>query len=693
MEEEKLEEINKANEIVEIDENEEISNTQYDLEKVESKKEKRDKKPSKWSLLDKKTKIIIIISVILVILIVLGIVLYFTLFKKENKENEDNEPVVVIEKDNYRYEDGKLVFIDENKNELGTYTCENKSEKLCYIAYFSNEDDFDTEKKVYESGLAINNKTDILENNYVFVYDNMTKEDGDIILYDMKKEKTIDTYNLVKEVKDNYVIVKKNNKYSLLHVMDDEVKEAFKDSYEYMGYIENTDNIVVSSNNNYSLIDFEGKKVSESVPGAIKTFDSNNISVKVGSNIYLYDYEGKQVIGDGFDYIRFVDTYVIALDGKKLYVFDKDGSSMIGEAIKITSNNYNTKLIFNDNLRQTGKEEAFNVTINDNTMKIGFDDEVVKVNLNEGKFNKNMEYINYFAGKLYIYSDSEKTNLIGTYACNYANSVSDGDEVLTNCFIAKESNIFKSGEKLDNGYIPIYNKRYIFIADTKTPNTNDSIVLYDLKDKKKLATYKEVDLGYHDITNEINFVDTAGTLVVAKNTSDSYGMVNITTSKVSGVIPFKYGDDDKVLNTSFKLVDKYYLFKRSDDTYHLYDSKGVELTEKGTTKYEIMEYKDGYFKVLNNDKYLIYDNTGKIISDEFSNIIMESKFYITIDKDNVVGVYKYDSKIDLTSTLEEVIKLDSSDYNKNLTYTIKDDTLKITYVHDGATISHDINIG
>ena len=367
MEEEILEEIKKANEIVEIDENEEISNTQYDLEKVSNKK---DKKPSKWSKLDKKTKITIIVSVILVILIVVCIVLYFTVFKNNDKENKYTEPMIVIEKDNYRYEDGKLVFIDENKNELGTYTCENKSEKLCYVANYSDEDDFDTEKKVYENGLAIDNRTDILENNYVFVYDNITKEDGNVILYDINKKKTIDTYNLVKEVKDNYVIVKKDNKYSLLHVMEDSVKEAFKDTYEYMGYIENTDNIVVSSNNNYSLIDFDGKDVSENVPGAIKTFDSNNISVKVGSNIYIYDYEGKQVIDDSFDYVRFVDTYVIALDGKKLYVFDKDGSSMTGDAIKITSNDYNTKLIFNEKLRQTGKEEAFNVTINDNTMKI-----------------------------------------------------------------------------------------------------------------------------------------------------------------------------------------------------------------------------------------------------------------------------------------------------------------------------------
>ncbi len=686
-----------VNEIIEIDENEEISNTQYDLKEVKKDNLKKEKRPckwkEKWNNLDKKKKIIIIVSISLIILIILGIVLYFTLFKKDNNSNKKSEPMIVIEKDNYRYEDGKLIFLDKDNNELGTYTCENKSDSLCYVANYSNEDDFDTSKRVYENGLAIDNRTDIFENNYVFVYDNMKKEDGYVILYDISKEEKIGTYSLVKEVKDNQVIVKKDNKYGLIKVSKSDVDDVIKASYEYMGYIDGTDALVVSNNGNYLLIDFENESISKSVPGAIKAFDSESISVKVGSNVYVYDYEGKLKIDGEYDYVRFVNTYVIAASSKKLYVFDKEGSPMNIDGIKISSNEYNTKLIFNDNLRQTGKEEAFSVTVSDNTMKIEYDDEVTKLNLNEGIFNKELEYISYFAGKLYFYSDSEKTSLIGSYACTYANSIADGDEVLSNCFIAKESNILKSGESVVNGYIPIYNKRYVFIADTKTPNTNDNIVLYDLKDKKKLATYKAVDTNYHDITNDINFYDTAGTLVIAKNTSDSYGVINITNSKVSGLISFKYGDDDKITNTSFKVIDNYYMFKRSDGTYHLYDTKGNEVTEKITTKYEIVEYKNNYLMVKNSDKYLIYDKTGKIVSGEFYNIIMESKYYITIGKDNTVGVYKYDSKVDLTSNLEKVIKLESSDYKKELSYKESGNILTLTFTCNGETLSYEINIG
>ena len=695
MEEEILEEINNnANEIIEIDENDEISNTQYDMEQVNIPNGKKEKKPSKSG---NKKKIIIIISVVFILLVIAFLFIYFLILRKDSTPDKPKDPVVVIEKDNYRYEDGKLIFIDKDKNELGSYICENKSENLCYVANFSNEDDFDSFKRVYESGLPINNRTDILLDNYVFVYDNMKRENGNIALYDINKEKVLDTYNLVKEVKDNKVIYKKDSKYGLIEVNDNEVKDVIQNSYDYMGYIEDTNALVVSNNSNYYLIGFDGIELTKSVPGAIKTFDDNKLSVKVGSSYYVYGYDGKMIVDKAYDYIRFVDNYSIAADGKKLYVYDKDGSPMNMDGVRISSNSYNTKLIFNDNLRQVGKEEAFNVSVTDKTMRIEYGEEAARINLNEGAFNKTLEYVSYFEGKLYFYSDSEKTELLGSYACDYANGVSEGDEALGNCFIAKESNIFKSGDKIDNGFLPIFNKRYVFIADTKTPNTNDNIILWNLKDKKKLATYKSVDAGFHDITNVIDFVDTAGTLVIAKSSEDdAYGVINITQSSIKGFIPFrKKDDDDKVIakNVSFKVLDNYYLFKQDDDTYHLYDKNGKELTKNITTKYEIVKYKDGYLMVKNNDKYLIYDKDGKIISNEYKNIIMENKFYITIDSDNIVGVFKYDSKDDLTSSLEEKIRIDGMDISKELTYSLKNDLLNITYTNDGNTTSVDINVG
>ena len=296
MEEEILKEINESeenkptNEIIEIDENEEITNTQYDLNTIkESSKQTKQKKPSKWSSLSKKAKIIIIVSIVLVVLIIALVLIYFLVLKKDDNKDNYKEPTVVIEKDNYKYEDGKLIFIDSNKNELGSYECTNKNENLCYVAYFSNEDNFDENKKVYESGLPVNIRTDILKNQYVFIYDDETKEKGDVILYDFKTNKKVETYSLVKEVKDNYVIVKKNNNYKLLN-FDPSPEEAFKDTYEYMGYIEDTKNLVVATNGNYKIIDFSGENVSKTVPGKIMSYDDNNISVKVNNDYYVYNY-------------------------------------------------------------------------------------------------------------------------------------------------------------------------------------------------------------------------------------------------------------------------------------------------------------------------------------------------------------------------------------------------------------------
>ena len=447
MEEEILKEIEEkennkpANEIVEIDENEEITNTQYDMEKVTPKKdEKKSKKPSKWSALSKKTKIIIIVSIILVLIIAI-VLIYFLVLKKDNNKNENNDPVVVIEKDNYKYEDGKLIFIDKDKKEIGSYECINKNENLCFVAYFSNEDNFDVNKKVYESGLPINIRTDIIKDKYVFIYDDETKEKGNVILYDMSSNKTLEEYSLVKEVKDNYVIVKKDNDYKLIS-LDNSLEDAIKTTYDYMGYIEDTNYLVVASNGNYKLIDFEDKEVSKTVPGNIMSFDDKNISVKVGNEYYVYDYSGKVVVNDKYDYIRFANNYIIAAVGKKLFVYDVNGNRMNIEGIRITSDSYNTKLIFNDNLRQVGKEEAFNVVVSSNIMRIEYGEDYTKINLSDGIVSKNIPYISYFAGKLYFYSDEEKTDLIGSYKCEYANDTDESTKELQNCFIAKESNIF-----------------------------------------------------------------------------------------------------------------------------------------------------------------------------------------------------------------------------------------------------------
>lgn len=698
----KNEEENKdKNEIVEIDENEEITNTQYDMPEVtdtedgkkKKKKEKKVKGPSKWSQLTKKQKIIIIMFGVIILLIIVGVLLWFLVFKKDDKEEnkKPEEPVVIVEKDNYRYEDGWLVFLGENDEELGQYECSNKDEELCYVAYYSNEDEFDVSKNVYENGIPVDFRSDIILDNYVFVYDNTVVEDGNVKLYNIESEEVMDEYELVKEVSEDKVIVKNlESNYGTLVFSTDGVDNLIDFDYDYLGYIQDSDAIVGANNKNYILIDLEGKEVSKNIPGEIKNFNGSNISVKIDGDYYIYNYQGVRQSEEEYDYIRFVDAYIIAVDNKRLFVFDNEVDPMTMEGIRINSNKYNTELIFNDELVQIGKEEAFDAYVNGNTLRLEWDEEYYDVNLNEGKFNKTQEYYSYFQGKLYFYKDAEKTEVLGSYACNYANDVTDTTTDLTNCFIAKESNIFKEEDNPNLGYLPIYNERFVFIADTSRPGANDNIILYDLKNNKKLATYKEVDAKYYNNENKINFVETAGTVVLAKNTSDSYGLVNIESSSVTGIIAFK--DSDGNTNTKASGLNGNILMQRSDETYHLYDTKGKEITENITTKNEIVDYKGDYILVKSSDNYLIYDLDGSIVSSEYKYIAMEEKYYITVDSSNKVGIYSFAAgNVDLAKDLGIVI--DGKDYAKELKHGLNGNVLVLTYTHNGSNQVVEVNLG
>lgn len=699
----KNEENKDKNEIVEVDENEEITNTQYDMPEVtdpddgkkKKKKEKKAKGPSKWSKLSKKQKIIIIVSIVLVIIIIVVVLLWIFVFNKKDTETKrPEEPIVIIEKDNYRYEDGWLIFLDSEDNELGEYECANKDEELCYVAYYSNEDDFDVNKQVYENGVPIDFRSDILLDNYVFIYDNTTREDGNVKLYDIESKETMDEYGLVKEVNESSVIVKDDSdNYGVLTFSDSGVENLIDFDYDYLGYIIDTDAIVGANNNNYVLIGLDGEDVSKNIPGEIKNFDGTNISVDIDGEYFIYNYQGVRQSEESYDYIRFVDTYIIAADNKKLYVFDSEVDPMTLDGIRISSSDYNTKLIFNDDLVQTGKEVAFDAYVNGNTLRIDYgEEEYVNVNLNEGKFSKTQEYYSYMQGKLYFYSDAEKTELLGSYACNYANEVTDTTTELTNCFIAKESNTFKESDDVNLGYLPIYNERFVFITDTSRPNANDNIILYDLNLNKNLATYKEVDAKYYNGESEskVNFVETAGTIVLAKNTSDSYGLINIGNSSVTGLIAFK-DSDSNATNTKAYGLNGNIVMQRSDGTYHLYDTKGNEITKNIETKNEIVDYKGDYILVKSGDNYLIYNLDGSIASDEYKYIIMEEAYYITVDGSNNVGVFTYDSDTNLAQNLGIVI--DGKDYASEIKYGVNKNVLVLTYTHNGSNQVVEINLG
>ena len=591
---------------------------------------------------------------------------------------------------NIKIFDEKSYRVDEDKNELGTYECSNKNEELCYVAYYSNEDDFDTNKRVYENGVPVDIRSDIFNDLYVFIYDNTTKEDGNVILYDLENNENIGEYELVKEINEEKVIVKDlEEEYGVLD-LSSIVKETIDFKYDYLGYILESSALVGANNNNYVLLSLDGEELSDNIPGEIKNFNNKHISVEIDNDYYIYDYEGIRQREDSYDYIRFVDSYIVAADNKKLYVFDNDVYPLNLDGIRIDSSKYNTELIFNAELVQTGKEEAFNAYVEDGYFKIENNGKYTNIKIAESTFSKNMAYISYFQGKLYFYGDEEKEEVLGSYACNYANDVTSSTTELQNCFIAKETKVLNTSEDINVGYLPIYNERFVFITDTSRPNANDNIILYDLKNNKKLATYKEVDARVYSDDLSISFIETAGTLVLAKNTSDSYGIINIGTSNVSGVIAFKQDNGDT--NVSVSMLGENYLFKRSNGTYHLYNPDGDEITSKIETKNEIVDYKGNYILVNNNKEYTIYSLDGPVIKSS-KYIILEDTYYITVNEENKIGVYTFNhGDKDLAKDLD--LYIDGKDIPNEISYGLKSgNVLSLTYTINDTKEVTEIYIG
>ena len=204
-----------------------------------------------------------------------------------------------------------------------------------------------------------------------------------------------------------------------------------------------------------------------------------------------------------------------------------------------------------------------------------------------------------------------------------------------------------------------------------------------------MATYKEVDAKYYNNENKINFVETAGTIVLAKNTSDSYGLINIESSNVNGLIAFK--DDDGNTNTKASGLNGNILMQRSDGTYHLFDTKGNEITENIETKNEIVDYKGDYILVKSSDNYVIYNLDGSIVSGEYKYIALEEKYYITVDSSNKVGVYTFaKGNVNIAENLGIVI--DGKDCSNELKYGLNGNVLVLTYTHNGSNQVVEINL-
>ncbi len=601
--------------------------------------------------LSNKQKTIIIVSAILVLMIIISVVLYLIVGRNAK---DTSKKQIIIAKDNYRYEDGTLYFVVNNKD-IGSYECKNKDKNLCYVAYETNDDDFDETK--YENNDNDKIRSKIYKNKYVLVFDNKNKKDEELTLYDIKskkdlgKYKGIKTYNLENK---NLVFLKNDDeKYGLVEFSSDKMKTKLKFNYDYLGMItENKDlsegKIVAKQDEGYFLIDLKGNNITKTLTGKIKNYNNNYVKTMDATKKYiLYDYQGNKIV-DQLKYIDLLDDYYLAIDdNNKLRVFGYDNTKYLEDGITLYNNDYVKTIV----KRKVDEETKYSYTyeLQDKTLTINVYNngnvETTNLNLNDGLVSKNLKYINYFNGSIYFYSDEAKTTLINSYKCNNANNLQDEKSTLDICKLASdtaendnETNEVRTGATI----VPILNNRFVFIQDGQLVN------LVDLVSEKVIGTYQNIDSLSDATKTEIYPLATSASYIIAKNKNNKYGVLKINESSATALYNFEY---DKIEH-----LKNYFLAKKDNKTF-LLDYNGNKVTKEFDG--QIRNYNGNYVKILNKNKYYIYDFNGKLIfEDGYKYVELYDDLVALVDDSNQLTIKDYKNNI----LINEILKLSSDTY-------------------------------
>lgn len=618
-----------TNVIVEINKN--VEDTLYDEDKVsieddemvvtkeKKKKPQKNKKKFSFKNLTKKQKIIFIVSICLIVLVIAFILIYFLVIKKDKKDLDNKVTPVIVEKDNYIYNNGTLKFLDKDDKTIGEYDCENKDENKCFVAYLTNENNTDLPIYLDEKESPLQRRSQIYNNKYVFVQDGET-----INLYNFVDKKKEGSYKTIKvgSTKENIVAyTDEKDKYGVISI-NDKVNELVKAKYDYIDIYNSDDTFIVKDGSSYYLIKNDNK-ISKDFSNEIISFNDKFIV----SDNNLYDLNGNKVINKEYEYIILDKGFVFAIASRKMTIYDENLNKLNEEEVKLKTLDYKTAYIFDDknSLKETKKPFEFNYS--NGRLTITYDDKEKMINVYEGTLSSKLDFVNYFDGKLYFYSDEDKENLIGKYTCKNKNDVTSKTTELTNCFVAKENKIVNES----SGYIPIFNSSYAFISD------NNIVVLYDLKNSKNLSEYKAVDTGIG--SEKITHVSALNSLVYCQNTSDGFGAITFESNGPAGVIAFTdtKSDEPSGKTLSISLMKDLLLVKREKKNF-LYDKIGNEIA---SSSFDIIDYVSSYMLVKNKDSYLVYSLKGNILSSESKYVKLYDDFFLLVNKDDTFNIYSY----------------------------------------------------
>ena len=620
-------------------------------EKIEALTEKKEhwwnKLSQKFNQLPKKKKIILICSICLVLLLILGLVLYLIL--KPSNPNVPEGPSVVIEMDNYRYENGSLIFLSHDQ-EIGRYECQNKDENLCKMAVINNDDNFLGAKNVDENNDPLILNTNIYYDRYVFVVDHNNEKDESIFLYDLKNNEIIETVFAVKTYQEyaNYIVLKNDqSKYGVFYLNEEDLETIIPYTYDALGLVSNNSDTptyaVVKDHNNYYLASMENKILTKAVTDNIVYANDKHLVTLNSENKYdVRDYEMNILNETPYDYIYPLENYMLYVNDEKLFVADYENNPMLIDGLTLKNKYYDPVNVYeNFELKETKK--AFDYELTDNLLNINVynntEYENYSINLLEGELSKTLAFMNYFEGNLYFYSDEEKTTLIGQYPCSNKNNLAKDNLALSSCKLANESfyrettgNTKEKDQTANLGTLPIINNQYVFILD------GNEIKLYDLINAKEKAQYKGVDTSSYTNTSAVSFRNASELyFIAASNASGRYGVAKITSDGVSPVIPFEY--------QSIKWLGEY-LVVQDNNGYVLKDIDNNTLTsakQGAIVDYLEVDSTHKYLKTYKDNMYFVHKYEDDLNNTSYNYIELYKEYYAAVFN-NRVHLYRYDDE-------------------------------------------------
>ncbi len=658
-----IEEItNSEKEVVEIFENIEAT------EEEDTKKKKKNKKPSWFSKLPKKKKIIFITVLVVLVLGIVATVLFLFVFNKEEDKEKTEKLDIVIEKNNYRYENGTLVFLDSNDKEIGTYTCEYQDQNLCMIASYNVEENLNVPTYLNEEGEEIKFDTPVFMNRYVIIFDNENIDSENLTLYDLEKQEVLGVYVGVKRYDDkNVYLIDENGKYGLVNFEGESITNKIAFEYDYLGHISGEEKIAFKAADKSGLLNLDGSKFKENLTGTVFSYNDEGLVIVELNNTYkITGLTTEDILTDSYSYMTLKDNYIYYVNNNKLYVRLSSGEKLFEEGIELLEGTvFEDITVYDESYNLVSSDLFIEAELGTNNLEITVGDTTTSHNIYEASISANYDYVSYFGGNLYIYSDANKEEEYKMYECTNKNSVTSESTTFDNCFIATESKLLNRTNAKDTlGLIPIYGNKYVFINDMKIKSTNDNIYLVDLESNTKVNSdgYYQVDVGYYNETNNIISADASNLVVMAQKSDKKYGLLKLTNTTVA---PF-FEDDANGGSKNFKystiqLVDSVYYTKDTTGVYRLFDVAGEEITNESVEiKNEIVDYSGSYLKVKSSTgKYLVYKTDGTIVSNELTNIKLGEDKYLGVTTTDKVEVYTYaDGKTNILSVSVPLLSAD-----------------------------------